>query len=365
MSASNGADMQKLFTCLYGSRLYGTQTPISDLDVKHIVLPALDSLLLGKKVENKVKKTNTEKNTRNGADDVDEEFIPLQVFARHFIEGQTYALELAFALEGTHANQTFYSLSTGKETFVGSASSITFATFVKELREQFLTSNIKAMMGYVVNQANLYSFKGERLNVTRELYEHLKFECYDENPDLDETRATLGNAYTGIEAMRSGIDSLCQKYPKYLRIDEYDIGGGRMRPCVTILEKTLPFTNTIQQTMTVLKTIMNKYGARAEQASEANVDWKAMMHALRIVDEGLELLSTHKMIFPFEQAYVDKLLSIKRGEQPLDLIKEELAQKLDKLKELEASTTLPINDAEFRERFDAWLVVWLRRFYNL
>jgi hypothetical protein len=165
--------------------------------------------------------------------------------------------------------------------------------------------------------------------------------------------------------MRSGIDSLCQKYPKYLRIDEYDIGGGRMRPCVTILEKTLPFTNTIQQTMTVLKTIMNKYGARAEQASEANVDWKAMMHALRIVDEGLELLSTHKMIFPFEQAYVDKLLSIKRGEQPLDLIKEELAQKLDKLKELEASTTLPINDAEFRERFDAWLVVWLRRFYNL
>jgi hypothetical protein len=365
MNESDKTDMQKLFTCLYGSRLYGTQTPTSDLDIKHIVLPALDNLLLGKKVENKVKKTNTERNTRNGADDVDEEFIPLQVFARHFIEGQTYALELAYALEGTHANQTFYSLSTGKKTFDGSASSNIFATFVKELREQFLTSNIKAMMGYVVNQANLYSFKGERLNVTRELYEHLKLECYDKNPDLDETCTTLGDAYTGIVAVRNGIDALCQKYPKYLRVDKYDIGGGRMRPCVTILEKTLPFTNTIQQTMTVLKTVMNKYGARAEQASEANVDWKAMMHALRIVDEGLELLSTHKMRFPFEQAYVDKLLSIKHGEQPLDLIKEELAQKLDKLKELEASTTLPTNDVEFRERFDAWLVVWLRRFYNL
>ena len=51
--------MQKLFSTLYGSRLYGTQTPTSDLDLKHIVLPPLDRLLLGRGVENKVKKTNT------------------------------------------------------------------------------------------------------------------------------------------------------------------------------------------------------------------------------------------------------------------------------------------------------------------
>jgi RNA repair pathway DNA polymerase beta family len=86
-----------LFSCQYGSRLYGTQTPTSDLDLKHVYLPALNDLLVGKQLANKVKKTNTKMNTRNGADDVDEEFLPVQVFARDFMMGQTYALELAFA----------------------------------------------------------------------------------------------------------------------------------------------------------------------------------------------------------------------------------------------------------------------------
>lgn len=107
--------MQKLFTGLYGSSLYGTNTPTSDRDVKHIVLPDLDSLLLGKKLEAKVKKTNNQKNTRNSADDVDEEFIPLQIFARHFVEGQTYAIELAFALDGLHAEQTLWYFSQDPE----------------------------------------------------------------------------------------------------------------------------------------------------------------------------------------------------------------------------------------------------------
>lgn len=103
----------KLFSVMFGSRLYGTQTPTSDVDWKHIVLPSLDHLLLGRGVDNKVKKTNNVKNVRNGADDVDEEFIPIQVFAKHFMEGQTYAIELAFAIEGNHASQQlwYYDLS--------------------------------------------------------------------------------------------------------------------------------------------------------------------------------------------------------------------------------------------------------------
>lgn len=350
--------MQKLFTCLYGSRLYGTQTPTSDLDVKHIVLPALDHLLLGKKVSNSVHKTNNAANTRNGADDIDEEFIPLQVFARDFVIGQTYALELAFALEGHHAGQTFYNLTTGKETFIGSASSITFFTFVKELREKFLTSNIKAMMGYVVNQANLYSFKGERLNVAREFRECLMKGFMDPECGTD----PLSDFATSDKHLQH-FEALQAKYPKYFKITEYDIGGGRMRPCFMLLEKTFPYTNTLDHSLLVVDTIIKKYGSRAEQASESNVDWKATMHALRIVDEGLLLLAEHKLSFPFEQSYVDRLLSIKRGEQPLDPIRAELEGKLDLLKTLEQQTTLPESNAALMQEFEAWMLVWLHRFY--
>ena len=371
--------MKKLFSTKYGSKLYGTQTPTSDTDIKHIILPALDTLLLGKKVENKVKKTNKEVNTKNCVEDIDEEFIPIQIFAQHFVQGQTYAIELAFAFEGAHAGQTIYD-PRGKvinhsdqgqvveiidEMWGDSVSLETpyIVEFIKELRTKFLTSNIKAMMGYVVNQASLYSFKGERLNATRELIEI-----------FEDIIGTLPNAYENIKNNKLSeisldyselFGELAVKYPKYFREDLYDVGGGQMKPCFVILEKTLPFTNSIEQTLKVLNSLKNKYGSRVDQASETNVDWKATMHALRIVDEGLQLLEHHTIKFPFHENYVDHLLSIKCGKLPLDPIKEELAEKLDKLKDLEKTTTLPNCTPEFMKEFDVWLTKWLRKFYNL
>ena len=358
--------MQKLFSCMFGSRLYGTQTPTSDVDWKHIVLPDINDLLLCKKIENKVKKTNTEKNTRNGADDVDEEFIPLQVFAKHFIEGQTYAIELAFAIDGMHAQQQFYTgdyAIDSEETDLDGQKlykTSPFYLFVKELREKFLTSNIKAMMGYVVNQASLYSFKGERLNATRALDMLITEVDLYYKSDLT-TLSVIDEA----PHWKPYVDALEAKYPKYFRRDVYDIGGGRMKPCLIILEKTLPYTNTLVQTLKVLDALEKKYGSRADQASENNVDWKATMHALRIVNEGLDLLSTKKLSFPFQPGYVNYLLSVKRGEMPLGPIKDDLASKLDQLKELEAKTDLPVCNEAFKKEFDKWLVVKLREFYRL
>ena len=344
------AEMNKLFSCLFGSRLYGTQTLTSDLDLKHIFLPELDDLLVGKKIENKVKKTNTEKNTRNGADDVDEEFIPLQVFARHFVEGQTYALELAFAIEGRHAQQTIHDGGLFTES--------KFVPFVRELRHKFLTSNIKAMMGYVVNQASLYSFKGERLNVTREA------KTIFTSAARAFVNVKVGDVLKEDKWFAQKTEELCVRYPKYFKQTEYDIGTGVMKPCFKLLEKTIPFTDRVEHSLNVISAIEDKYGSRADQASEHNVDWKATMHALRIVDEGIELLSTRKITLPFEQSYVDRLLSIKRGEQPLDPIKEELAQKLEQLKELESTTELP-TFSDVRDEFEAWLRMWMRDFYKV
>jgi hypothetical protein len=330
--------MIKLFSTQYGSRLYGTQTPSSDIDLKHVVLPDLGDLLLGKKVQNKVKKTNNLKNTRNGPDDIDEEFIPLQVFARDFVEGQTYALEIAFSVEGKHAGQKIHDM--------GELSSSRFLLFVRDLRAKFLTSNIKAMMGYAVNQASLYSFKGERLNVTRELLSIIV------NASLyyQEYEMTLGSL-ASIPEFAKLFNDLALQYPKYFRQDQYDIGGGRYKPCMIILEKTLPFTNTIVHTLTVLNALNKKYGARAEQASDSNVDWKATMHALRIVDEGLDLLKNRKITLPFKQDYIDYLLAIKRGEVPIEIVKQELDEKLDLLKELEKTTDLPVCNQQLLEEF--------------
>lgn len=382
--------MKKLFTCLYGSSLYGTQTPTSDLDIKHIVLPSLGSLLVGRKPENEVHKTNNEKNTRNSAADVDEELIPIQVFARDFFKGQTYALELAFALDGTHAQQRIFDT---RGPVVRGFNSLTqvpvsdrayvFKTpmivdFINELRTSFLTSNIKAMMGYVVNQANMYSLKGERLNLLNELKALFdKMLDYWNVAESTKLERLMGPVSVDVSVMPSSdfdsyvyfhqsIDVLAIKYPTYMKVTEYDIGGGRMRPCMIANGKTFPFTNTLGHSKQMLTEMMSKYGSRAEQAREMNVDWKAMMHALRIVDEGLKLLESKRLSFPFPMNDVDFYLSVKRGEVPIDTVRELLGSKLELLKVLEQTTSLPAStDPGLQKQFDAWLEGWMFKFYGV
>jgi hypothetical protein len=214
------------------------------------------------------------------------------------------------------------------------------------------------MMGYVVNQASMYSFKGERLNVVRELQVLLnEVDMYYKSDDVSLSALDA-------PAWATHVQRLTEKYPKYFRKDEYDIGGGRMKPCLMILEKTLPYTNTLEHSMKVVDALIKKYGTRAESASESNVDWKATMHAVRIVDEGLQLLTDHKLEFPFKPEYVERLLAMKRGELPLDPIKDELVEKLDRLKELERTTTLKSAN-ELRPEFETWLKGWLRNFYEV
>jgi hypothetical protein len=324
-----------LFSCLYGSHLFGTHTAQSDRDEKHIVLPALDSLLIGIALRTRVEKTNTLANTRNTKEDVDQEFIPLQVFARDFVDGQTYALELAFALDGTHAEQQ---------------AEAEFRVFCSELRTRSLTGNVRAIMGYAVNQANLYSFKGERLNALRAMMDAL----------THARRTHAGSSTLADVADDAAFFALATAYPKYFRRETYDIGGGRMRECFSLLEKTLPFTNTLDHTDEVLATLEKKYGARAKEASAANVDWKAFMHALRIVDQGIELLRTRALTFPRPPEQVAQYLRVRRGEIAIETLREELSEKIETLKTLEGETTPPP-----RAEFEAWLAQWMRRFYKL
>ena len=386
---------QLLFETLFGSHLYGTNTPTSDLDIKRIVLPDIDHLLLGKPLTNRVKKTNTAKNTKNSVDDVDQEDIPLQVFMQDFVAGQTYAIELAFAIDGTHARQVVHDARMYK--------------LVAYLRTSFLTSNVKSMMGYVFNQANIYSFKGERLNCAREFRDLLITQFTDKDagddqlhdclpdPGLTAYKENLASLSSGLAGSRKSLDTeignsykefygeelgaqvelqrnehlakfkaLEVKYPKYFQVTEYDIGEGRMRPCFKVLEKTFPWSNTLGHSIDVADTLIKKYGTRANEASANNVDWKAMMHAVRIIDEGIELLTTHRIVLPRPPEQVARLLQIKRGELPLDPLKDELVAKLDSLKELSAASGLPLSTApEFKERLERFMLAQLRELYQL
>jgi hypothetical protein len=338
----------KAYSTPFGSKLYGTQTPTSDTDIKHIIFPSYKDLLLNKKLVNIVKKTNHQECVRNSVDDIDEEFIPIQIFARDFLKGQTYALEIAFA---------YFSDTNWPKDY----DTFDFYNFMYELRQKFLTSNINAMVGYVTNQANIYSNKGERLNLIREIIDMLKgYENLHHG-------STLGDIY---QLHKESFEALKEKYPKYFEVTTYNINGNYgapvFRDCIKIFGKVYAFDTEIPHLIGLLKKVEGTYGKRADSASIDNVDWKAMMHAIRISDEAIWLMDNNiqNIQFPYQPEYVKELLSIKHGERSIEDVRDMLDDKLELLRALEKTSTLPKLTPELETKFEAWFFEKLVVFYQ-
>jgi len=337
----------KVFSTPFGSKLYGTQTPTSDTDIKHIVIPPYKDVLLNQKLVNVVKKTNHQECVRNSVDDIDEEFIPIQIFARDFLKGQTYALEIAFAYFSNPP--------------VVHDNNYSFYNFMYELRQQFLTSNINAMVGYATNQANIYSNKGERLNLIREFIMIVK---WYENLHHG---STLGAIY---QLHKESFEVLKEEYPKYFEVTTYNINGNYgvpvFRDCIKIFGKVYSFDTEIPHLIGLLKKVEGTYGKRADSASVDNVDWKAMMHAIRISDEAIWLMDNNiqNIHFPYQPEYVKELLSIKHGERTIEDVRDMLDDKLELLRSLEKTSTLPKLSLELETKFETWLFLKLVEFYE-
>jgi len=339
-----------LFKTMFGSRLYGTNTPTSDIDWKELFLPNLENLLIGKKPTNVVVSTGGDK-LRNTKDDVDQEFIPIQVFANDFIGGQTYAVELAFAILSSDfkAGQEFLSEHvTGKKDLI---------LFTRELVESFLTSNIKAMIGYAMNQAQVYGIKGSRLASVRNFHDYLAGILSISGVLLDGKPLSESKLETCVEWVNDHTD-------KYMFMTTYEHMDQTL-PAISILEKLYPVNITVGEAFDRVKKLISKYGTRAEDAENAKgVDWKATSHAVRITMQAIRILSNGFLVFPLPKKEIDLLLSIKHGELPFAEVEAILVNLFAELDQIKETTVLPRRTAEMDEYFEVWLKGWMRYFYK-
>lgn len=326
-----------LFSTLFGSRLYGTNTPTSDVDIKEVVLPNIDDLLIGKGCKNKVFSTGSY-HSRNTKDDIDREEIPIQVFAKDFLGGQTYALELAFSILAYEhkADQKIYSQD--------------IVVFTQELVDNFLTSNVKAMTGYALNQAQIYGIKGNRLGSIRKLVEKLADEILMLPHDSKETLAILE-------------PWVLDNSDQYIFMSTYE-NNNKVHPAIAVFEKNYPLTMPIREAFDRLKRTMSKYGSRATEAESAKgIDWKATSHAVRIVMQANELLENGKLTFPFDEKEKALILRIKAGKSTIQEVQFILEELLRKLEELKLTTSLQPNSPELSKKLEDWLKTWMRHFY--
>lgn len=268
-----------LYLTLFGSALYDTESPgKSDLDVRGIFLPSLESLLLGRAAEG-LHFSSGEGTRKNSAGDVD---IDLWSARRWLLEllpqGDMGALDLLFS--PAHKACVLYK------------SPLLDAVFAEPLR--LVDTDNPAYAQYSLRQAKKYGIKGSRLGALLAVRDWLRTHC--PSPQRHER---LGD-YLESLAAACADERFCSL--EMLQDEKALQLCGKLHTASTRMSE---FISRVEAEARL-------YGTQAEDALQGEgVDFKALSHALRATDQLEELLLTGRIVFPLKNRA--ELLAVKEG----------------------------------------------------
>lgn len=312
--------MTALVEMRFGSQLYGTATPASDLDLKAVHLPDASAILLQRVRPVVVSKTKADPRAKNTADDVDFESFTLQRFLGLCAEGQTVALDMLFAPDWA---------------FTSEPSPIW--RDIQANRDKLVTSRCAAFVGYCRTQANRYGIRGSRVHASRLALTLLDFAVTE-----------LGTS-AKLSALTKDIEALTAETEHMELVDRPQANGQPIRHW-SVCGKMMPYTATIKSAAETMRTLVDNYGHRALAAEQnQGVDWKALSHAVRIARQAIELLGSGRVTFPRPDA--EHLLAIKLGRLPYAEVAAEIERLLPAVEAASGASTL--RDAADQEWIDA------------
>lgn len=339
-----------LFEVPFGSHLYGTNGPNSDLDFKVVCLPSIDTLLLNTKVTNrKVLPEGKKEGEKMSADEAEYEYIPLQVFLDDFFNGQTYALEIAFAVLQGKYEADIEQLTDG---FI--------ERWMEELVDGFLTRNVQKMVGYAVSQSRNYGLKTERYTSMRTVVEtvedHISSMAINVKDDAVMRKITLASS-----------PNLVDKLVNLPHVNRCEIlnasGGSEMAPAIEVCGKQFPLTASLSTMLKSLQNSLAQYGDRVKKYDGEGVDWKALSHAIRITEQVIELTTTGRMQFPCQNA--SYLKEVKEGKRTIEEATEYLTTLFNKIDDCVQNSILQERTPELEKQFVEFKLKVLNRYYEL
>jgi len=151
--------MNLIVRMVFGSHLYGTNTPESDKDFKGVFMPTKEQIYLGKIPKCYSEQTGDDK-SKNTKEDTDTEIYSLHYFIKLACEGQTVALDMLHA----PLDMRTYSSPLWHRIIFN--------------RSKFYTKNMKAFVGYARRQAAKYGIKGSRLDAAKNVLDFIFENCY-------------------------------------------------------------------------------------------------------------------------------------------------------------------------------------------
>jgi len=286
--------MTEIFRCLAGSHLYGTSNADSDKDYKAVHLPSKPEILLGRGKPVISQSTGSMTST-NGADDVDTVSFTLQRFLKLASDMQTIPVEMLFVADGVdhgHYREVAYN-----------------GIWMKVLanRDKIVSHNTKAFAGYCKGQAVRYSMRGKRLGTFMAVCE-----IFASAPNDKAKVWEVTEALSKVE----GVQIIPKPQPDGSTLEYLDV-----------YSRQVPMGISCKEALKVYSKPVNEAGKRSQNAQESDgADWKALYHAVRIADEGIELFQTGKITFPARNR--DFLLEIRAGNVDMDRILDVFYEKI-------------------------------------
>lgn len=270
-----------IFECRTGSHLFGTNTPASDEDFQGVFLPASRDLMgLGTCPTEFSMNEKTTAGERNGVGDVDRKYFSLQRFLTFAMQGQPGQLEMMFAPAAVVQQSDYY-----------------WQQILDRSSLIHSQKGVRPFLGFALAQAYKATIKGENLNKIRELIAVVSTVV------AKDTRARLADVLkpdpaTGTAAV-GGIQVAYQMNEQGFALIE--IAGRRFDPGILL-----------RSFLDALVTLEARYGKRSEAAAANGLDFKSLSHAVRLISEAEEYLTTGKITLPRPDAGF--LLAVKQGQ---------------------------------------------------
>lgn len=330
--------MNKILEIKFGSHLYGTNTPTSDLDFKGIYLPTAKEIVLGKVKETIANNRPKAECERNNKDDVDTEYFSLDRYLSLLTEGQTVALDVLFAPIGN------YTLLTDEGAYIMGE--------IYNNRYKLMTKNVNAFVGYARQQAAKYGIKGSRMDALQRVIEVLDVLYASPYDKLAVHESIFANLIKECESLVSLEKTALVEFVM-LKGPTGEIDQKHLH----VNGRYIPMHATVRWAREIVGKMLEGYGNRAKKAHLAGgVDWKALSHAVRVNSEAIELLGGNLIQFPRPDR--ELLLQIKRGDLPYEQVAEIIEQGLADLYAAQEKSTL--RDTPDRE----WVDDFLYRIYS-
>lgn len=316
----------------FGSHLYGTATPQSDVDFKAVHVPAGRALLLQRAEKVISRKTKQDGTAKNTADDVDYESYSVQKYLALAAEGQTVALDMLFAPEWSWTSE---------------ASPLWLE--IRANKDRLLTSQYTSFVGYCRTQANKYGIKGSRMAAARAIVEFL-------GNHYTEDHGGIAKVYDIEESLTAFVAG--KEHMAIVKIAQHGVDADKPpMKHIEVCNRKMPFHASIKRTYETYKGLFNEYGQRARQAEvNSGVDWKALSHAVRIGRQAIEVLKTGNVIFPRVDA--EHLLAVKTGKLEYKAVAAEIEELLAQI-EIEAARSPLRNEPDW-----AWIESFVEKVHR-